>query len=182
MKSLRPSTFGLALLVLSCAMDDKTADAPTANPYLGLTCDQLIKKITEEIGAPESQELIQVESDNVDTCIVSDAKPAIGLPAISSSILVKTRQAYQAEVKIFDYANKSIREFTQEFGANAEFCNLLRKDSSGFFDSYLVWDLKDHNGSQVTDGVYLWEIKIQTSAQTLSRKTKVGVFEREDCQ
>lgn len=97
-------------------------------------------------------------------------------PAETSLVQVVSTGRYVATVRIFDSANRLVREFIQDFGYHGEVNNPTRVTPNGFA-SYLVWNNRDRNGRLVAGGAYLWRIGFTFKDGTEYEATaKTGIF------
>jgi hypothetical protein len=95
------------------------------------------------------------------------------MPARISAVQVVATGAYRAHVRIYDYADRLVNEFQQDFGYRGELTNPYRSVPGGLV-SYLVWSGKDTRGDPVKTGVYRWEIALtfdDGTSKTITMKT-----------
>ena len=86
--------------------------------------------------------------------------------------------AYLARITIFDNLGHFVRSMTQSFGHNGELRNRLRTVEGGQV-SFLVWDMKDHTGSKVGQGVFVWKVNFtftEKNKKSEVRYTRTGVL------
>lgn len=98
------------------------------------------------------------------------------LPQDLSVAVIVVTSPYRAEVGIYDYRNRLVRAFTQDFGYQGELQNASRKVPGGGTLSYLVWDSKDAAGAWAPTGVYLWRLRLRFENRQVEEKSmKVGL-------
>jgi hypothetical protein len=100
------------------------------------------------------------------------------MPTDISTIQVITNTAYLARITIFDNLGHFVRSMTQAFGRNGELRNRLRTVQGGQ-ESFLVWDMKDHTGNLVGQGVFVWKVNFtfeEKNKKSEVRYTRTGVL------
>jgi hypothetical protein len=78
------------------------------------------------------------------------------LPRNVSTVEIISTSAYVCHVRIFDYKNRLIAQFQQDFGHHGEMRNPSRAMPMGMA-SFLAWDT-EAGGLHVDGGIYRWEI------------------------
>lgn len=194
-----------AALGLSACFSGTDSDAARPDPYAGLSCEEKIAAIAEEVkdtrpiqvpaakasadSSPGIQWIPPVGFDSgspgtgtlPDTAARPETTPPTVMPASISAVQVLSRTAYKARIRIHDFRDVLVRELHQEFGYRGEFDNPHRKTPSGLL-SFLVWDNKDAEGRTVPSGVYLWRARLELeSGQVFEPSIKVG-FIGEECR
>jgi hypothetical protein len=125
--------------------------------------------------APDSDILPDTSVPHAET-----AAPTV-MPKSISAVQVVSSAAYKARVRVHDFRDALVREFSQEFGYRGELDNPNRMTPVGLV-SFLFWDNQDAKGRTVPSGVYLWRVRLELeSGQVLEMSTKVG-FIGEECR
>jgi hypothetical protein len=82
------------------------------------------------------------------------------IPPYISAVQIISTLGYTAYISIFDNLGNFVWSSTQSFGAKNETKNVRYrawKNPPGWLN-YLVWDLKDKNGQEAAQGVYVWKV------------------------
>jgi hypothetical protein len=91
-----------------------------------------------------------------------DAATNGGMPGGIGAVQVVSTAEYVAEVSIFDNLGHWVKSFSQAFGYRGELANVKRRAKNGKgLVSFLVWDLKDAQGSRAANGAYIWKIQFR---------------------
>jgi len=122
----------------------------------------------------------QFQSGN--SCLSTEAVGASTKPLnfnCLSTVMVQTKNRYVAQIQIYDHLGKFIWEGKQRYGYCGEMENPTRL-SSGFNQSWLVWNLRNAQGQEVGTGVYIWRVTLNLEnkdgkIETLNNYYKQGV-------
>ena len=102
------------------------------------------------------------------------------LPTDISTVQVISLTAYLAKITIYDNLGHFVRSMSQGFGHNGELRNKNRTVEGGQV-SFLVWDMKDHTGAKVGQGVFVWKVEFtftEKNVRSEVRYTRTGVLRR----
>ena len=95
----------------------------------------------------------------------------VPLPQSISVIQIISTEAYRAHISIYDFHNRLLRTFDQEFGYQGEMQNIQRVVPKGLV-SFLAWDNLDAAGREVIDVVYLWKIRMTMASGQIEDMTQ----------
>jgi hypothetical protein len=110
----------------------------------------------------------------------SDTMTLVPIPDDISLILVATKKAFHADVRIYDYKGERVAGFTEAFGYHGELKNNDRMIPQGRA-AYLVWNARDRQGNPVETANYEWDVTIRFEGGHVEKKKAMIGFWGPDC-